>query len=74
MSFGEDESEEPEENDYFINRAVNGTGKVKGVPAQIVDAQSAEQIDGVSGATFTSNTIRSLVNEALKDARTGGRR
>ena len=74
VALGEDESDYPEDNDYFIDRAINGTSKQKGVPAQIVDAQSAENIDGVSGATYTSNTIRSLVRDALRDAKIGGKR
>ena len=74
VALGEDESDFPEDNDYFIDRAINGTTKQKGVPAQIVDAQSAENIDGVSGATYTSDTIRSLVRDALRDAKIGGER
>ena len=74
LTIGADESDYPEDNDYFIDRAVNGTTKQKGVPAQIVEAQSSDDIDGVSGATFTSNTIRRLVTEALMDAKIGGGR
>lgn len=74
LTIGADESAYPEDNDYFIDRAVNGTTKQKGVPAQIVEAQSADDIDGVSGATFTSNTIRRLVTQALMDAKIGGGR
>ena len=44
------------------------------MPAQIVAAQSAEEIDGVSGATYTSKTICRLVSEALRDAKIGGER
>lgn len=74
IQIGEDESDSPEDNDYFIDRAVNGTSRQKGVPAQIIEAQTSENIDGVSGATYTSDTIRRLVLEALRDAGTGGRR
>ena len=74
FTFGEDDSEEPEENDDFIDRALNGTSRIPGVPAQIVAAQTPEGIDGVSGATYTSNTIRGLVAEALRDAKIGGGR
>lgn len=74
VTLGEDESDFPEDNDYFIDRAINGTAKQKGVPAQIIEAQTAENIDGVSGATFTSDTIRRLVRDALRDAKIGGER
>ena len=74
IALGADESDYPEDNDYFIDRAINGTTKQKGVPAQIVAAQSADEIDGVSGATYTSNTIRSLVRDALREAKIGGGR
>ena len=74
VTLGEDESDCPEDNDYFIDRAINGTAKQKGVPAQIIEAQTAENIDGVSGATFTSDTIRRLVRDALRDAKIGGER
>ncbi|MBR0397323.1 MAG: FMN-binding protein [Eubacterium sp.] len=56
VDIGEDKSEDWEENEYFIDHAVNGA---KGIPAQIVSKQSAD-VDGVSGATYTSNTIKNL--------------
>ena len=36
------------------------------LPGKIVEAQSAE-VDGVAGATMTSNAIRSAVAEALAE-------
>ena len=74
VEIGADESDFPEDNDYFIDRAVNGTTKQKGIPDRIVAAQSAEDVDAVSGATYTSQTICSLVTEALRDAKIGGER
>jgi uncharacterized protein with FMN-binding domain len=55
--------------DISINRQVNGGGKYKapGMTDRIVQAQSVE-VDAVSGATLTSETILVAVNRAL----TGG--
>ena len=74
LEIGQDESDFPEDNDYFIDRAVNGTTKQKGIPDRIVAAQSAEDVDAVSGATYTSQTICRLVTEALRGAEIGGKR
>ena len=74
VEIGADESDFPEDNDYFIDRAVNGTTKQKGIPDRIVAAQSAEDVDAVSGATYTSQTICRLVAEALRGAEIGGER
>ena len=74
VEIGADESDFPEDNDYFIDRAINGTTKQKGIPDRIVAAQSAEDVDAVSGATYTSQTICRLVTEALRGAEIGGER
>ena len=71
-SFGEDLSEDPEENDYFINYALNGRKKgntfYTGIPSQIKEKQSTEGVDIVSGATFTSQTLISLCEQALQQS------
>ena len=64
-----DESEDPEDNDVYLNFAVNGRTRrgitYSGVPQQIIDKQSADEIDAVSGATYSSEAIRNAVLEAL---------
>ena len=60
---GEDESDSPEDNEFYLNWAVNGRTRsgtfYPGVPAQIVSSQNAE-VDTISGATYSSNTIKSI--------------
>lgn len=75
VSFGEDRSWEPEENEYYIDRALNGTARTQAIPKQIIEKQSAE-VDVKNGATYTSTTIQNLVagilnkikNDAESDA------
>ena len=66
VSFGEDRSVDPEENDYYIGRAMNGASGRKGIPAQVVSKQSAD-VDIVGGATYTSTTIRNLAAGILNE-------
>ena len=67
VSFGEDRSEYPEDNDYYIDRAINGTARTQGIPKQIVSKQSAQSsdVDVRNGATYTSTTIRNLADSIL---------
>lgn len=69
---GEDRSEDPEDNDSYLERAVNGRTRkgvfYPGIPAQAVEKQSAET-DAVSGATWSSDAIRRAVGDALAEAR-----
>lgn len=64
-----DESDDPERNDTYMGYAVNGRTRrgitYVGVPQQIVDKQSADEIDAVSGATYSSEAIRNAVVQAL---------
>ena len=64
-----DESEDPEDNDVYLNFAVNGRTRrgitYVGVPQQITDKQSADEIDAVSGATYSSEAIRNAALQAL---------
>lgn len=66
------------DSDSITAAEVNGTGETKGIGgleaiedgtfvSQIMDAQSAE-IDGVSGATITSDGVRSALEDALAQA------
>ena len=68
----EDQSEFPEDNDVYFDYAVNGRerGEIQydGIVKQILDKQSFNKIDVVSRATYSSNTIISDVQDALKDA------
>ena len=55
------------------NNETQGIGSiaVEQLPGKIVEAQSAE-VDGVSGATMTSNAIKAAVAEALEQIGFGG--
>lgn len=57
---GADRSEEPLDNDDFLAAAVAY------VPEQIVGQQSADSIDAVSGATYSSKAIQAAVQAALE--------
>ena len=57
----------PSESTSYIKKAINGTKKATGVPAQIVDAQSTD-VDVVSNATYSSNAIKAAVDNALQAA------
>ncbi len=63
----EDLSDDPEINDRYLGFAVNGRGS-SGIVEQVIDRQNVDQIDIVSGATYSSNTIISTLQEAMKDA------
>ena len=58
-------------NDNYISRAANGTKKIQGTIAQILEKQHTEQIDAVSGATCSSDAIVRAVEDALEQARKG---
>ena len=53
----------------FIERALNGTSKKTGVAQQIFQKNGTQDIQAVSGATWSSEAIVSAVDEALKAAR-----
>ncbi len=58
------------ENDWYIDRAANGTSKYVGVVAQILEAASvSNEIDAVSGATCSSEAIVAAVEDALEQAK-----
>lgn len=60
------------ENNWYINRAVNGTSKYIGVTSQILESSSTAEIDAVSGATCSSDAIVVAVENALTKASLGG--
>lgn len=66
---GEDRSEkyetDPESNDTYLNRAINGKTGYTGIPEQIAARQSADSIDVVSRATYSSKAIQAAVQNAL---------
>lgn len=60
------------ENKAYLDKAVNGKGRVKGVKAKIqakLDAgQPVEGIDAVSGATWSSKSIVEAFEQAVRNA------
>ena len=56
-------------NDWYINRAINGTSKYIGVSEQFCSGKT--DIDAVSGATCSSKSIINAVSDALKKAENG---
>ena len=69
MDKKDDVSDDPEENEYYLDQAVNGKKSYTGIPKQVIDSQSASDLDTVSHATYSSNAIIKAVKEALKDAK-----
>lgn len=58
-------------NDRYISRAADGTKKIAGTIAQILEKQQTDSIDAVSGATCSSDAIVRAVENALEQARKG---
>lgn len=54
-------------NDWYIDRALNGTKKISGIAAQILAAQTTD-VDAVSGATCSSDAILAAVQDVLQQA------
>lgn len=69
----EDTSDDPEANETYLGYAVNGRTRkdvwYEGVVNQILTKQSAEEIDVVSSATYSSNAITLAAQKALQDAK-----
>lgn len=57
------------DNDAYIKRAVQGTSKLLGVVTQILEKGTLEEIDTVSRATCSSNSILEGCNLALETAK-----
>ena len=68
----QDESEYPEDNDPYISYAANGRTRggvyYAGMAAQIVAAQSADGLDAVTGATYSSRAMQAAARQALAGA------
>lgn len=58
-----------EENDRYIEWAVNGRSTCAGVVTQILEKGTVEEIDTVSRATCSSNAIVAACNQVLEDAK-----
>ena len=56
-------------NDWYVEKAANGTSRKKGVVSQILSKQKTDDIDTISGATCSSNAIIKAVENALKTAK-----
>ena len=57
------------DNDAYIKRSVQGTSKLPGVVTQILEKGTLEEIDTVSRATCSSNSILEGCNLALETAK-----
>jgi uncharacterized protein with FMN-binding domain len=66
---GEDTSDDPESNDTFLSYAIDGRSRKNvwypGVVSQIIEKQSAQGIDVVSGATYSSRAIAEAAEQAF---------
>jgi uncharacterized protein with FMN-binding domain len=67
---GEDTSYDPNGNDSFLKYAIEGRTrknvKYIGIVNQIIQKQSADNIDVVSGATYSSKSIAEAAKKALE--------
>ncbi len=68
-----DTSESPEDNENYLDYAINGrTYKntwFEGVVSQILQKQGADEVDTVSRATYSSRAIQSAAQKALEQAK-----
>ena len=58
------------ENQAYLNRAVNGMGSIKGMKEKLTglyinDTDKVNNLDTVSGATYSSNAVKQAVMKAL---------
>lgn len=60
-----------EANRFYYNKAVNGTKTKPGLISQI-NAKQNDELDGVSGATCTSNALIELFSKAWNEAKKRG--
>lgn len=60
-----------ETNRFYYNKAVNGTKTKPGIISQI-NAKQNDELDGVSGATCTSNALIELFSKAWNEAKKRG--
>ena len=68
-----DTSESPEDNERYLDYAINGrTYKntwYEGLVSQILQKQGADEVDAVSRATYSSRAIQSAAQQALEQAK-----
>ena len=68
-----DTSESPEDNERYLDYAIHGrTYKnvwYEGLVGQILQKQSADEVDAVSRATYSSRAIQSAAQQALEQAK-----
>lgn len=68
-----DTSEEPADNRRYLDFAKNGKnyGGVQhpGLPSQILEKQSADEVDLISGATYSSKALQAAAQQALGQAK-----
>jgi len=63
-----DESDDPSENESYMKYAVNGRRSTAGIPDQVLQKQSGDGLDAVSGATYSSAAVIEAVGNALAAA------
>ena len=61
----QDRLDDPSTYKSYIKKAIEGKNGTPGIPEQIMTAQSADQIDAVSRATYSSYAIQAAVQNAL---------
>lgn len=66
----DDYSDEPEKNEKYIDFVLNGRNSDPGIPEQLITSQSAENIDAVSGATYSSEAILGTIRSILPEGKT----
>ena len=59
-----------DDNEMYLNKAINGTKSLKGMREKLIglymnDAQKLNDLDAVSGATYSSNAIKTATMNAL---------
>lgn len=68
-----DTSESPEDNERYLDYAINGRTYrntwFEGVVSQILQKQGADEVDAVSRATYSSRAIQSAAQQALEQAK-----
>ena len=56
-------------NSFYVNKAKKGTSKYPGVVSQILKTGIPDEVDAVSGATYSSHAILEACKNALEKAR-----
>lgn len=68
-----DQSEDPDANETYFNYAINGRTRkgvfYPGVISQLLEGQSADELDAVSSATYTSNALIKAAREVFAAAK-----